>query len=273
MHTNNMMYIIDCYKSLPQLIVCFLLLFASCHRDKQSGLDEIASLHPAPQIVALNTREGYIFNPVTGDSILPIINSLGDTVKTGVPVPARGKVIDPSSVAKPKVIPAGKPKVVPIPQNVHKIPEALTVIPVNKDSLRVITPGVDTSSFVLVNHIGDTVPTGVPIPAKGKVVPCRQPQPVKAYPPIMKDNASMNIRYLDLNQGMNSSVIFSMLEDSRGNIWFGSGRRGVSMYNGETFTNFTKNDGLEQRRKLREKFRLEFLSDATDLELSPKDKF
>ena len=38
-------------------------------------------LYPAPQTVALNTEEGYIINPVTGDSIQPIINSLGDTIK------------------------------------------------------------------------------------------------------------------------------------------------------------------------------------------------
>ena len=151
------------------------------------------TLHPAPLTVTLNTQGGYAINLLTGDSIQPIINSLGDTVKTGVPVPARGKVIDPNSVLKPKVIPAGKPKVVPTHQNIHKIPKNLTVIPVNKDALKTFTPGVDTSSFVLVNSLGDTVPTGVPIPARGKVVPCRQPQPVKALQPLMKDNASINM--------------------------------------------------------------------------------
>jgi hypothetical protein len=163
-----------------------ILSIASCNGNRQSALDEMTALHPTPQIVPLNTKEGYSINPLTGDSIHPIINSLGDIVKTGVPVPAIGKVIDPSSVLKPKVIPAGKPKVVPIPQNVHKIPEALTVIPVNIGSLKTFTPGVDTSSFVLVNSTGDTVPTGVPIPTQGKIVPCKQPQPVKALPPLMK---------------------------------------------------------------------------------------
>ena len=98
-----------------------------------------------------------------GGSIQPIVNSFGDTLKSGVPVPARGRVIDPKSVAKPKVIPAGKPKVFPIFQNVHKIPKNLTTIPVNRDALETLTPGIDTSSFVLVNSTGDTIPTGVPI--------------------------------------------------------------------------------------------------------------
>ena len=201
-------------------------------------------LYPAPQTIAVNTEEGYIINPVTGDSIQPIVNSLGDTIKTGAPIPAIGKTIHPDSVAQPRRIPVGEPEVVPIKLNVHKIPESLTVIPVNKDSLKTFTPGVDTSSFVLVNSTGDTVPTGVPIPITGKVVPCVQPQPVKALPPRMKDNASINIKYLDVEQGMNSSIVRSMLEDSRGNLWFGTKRGGVSMYNGETFTHFTEKEGL-----------------------------
>jgi len=219
-------------KVLAYLII--VLSIASCKGDKQSALNEMAPMHPAPQIVPLNTKEGYSINPVTGDIIQPLINSFGDTVKTGVPIPARGNIIDPNSVAKPKVIPAGKPKVVPIRPNIHKIPKDLTVIPVHKGSLKTITPGVDT------------VPISISVPARGKIVPCKQPIPVKASPPLMKDNASINIKYLDLYQGMNSSVIWSILEDSRGNFWFGSGRRGVSMYNGETFTHFTQKEGLSQ---------------------------
>ncbi len=229
-------------KALAYLII--LLSVASCKSDKQSSLDEMQPLYPAPQTVASNTEEGYIINPSRWDSIEHILNSFGDTLKTGVPIPARGRVIDPGSVAKPKVIPAGKPKVFPTAQNVHEIPKNLTIVPVNKDALETFTPGVDTSSFVLVNSTGDTIPTGVPISARGKVVPCRQPQPVKALPPLMKDNASINIKYLDVEQGMNSTMVTSILEDSRGNIWIGTMNQGVSMYNGETLTHYTKKEGL-----------------------------
>ncbi len=238
------------HKNLKEAFTYFtiILLLASCNSDRQSASDEMPPLYPAPQTVALNTEEGYIINPVTGDSIQSIVNSLGDTIKTGVPVPAKGKAIHPDSVAQPKIIPAGEPKVVPTHLNVYKIPENLTVIPVNKDSLKTFTPGVDTSSFMLVNSNGDTVPTGVPIPAKGKVVPCIQPQPVKALPPRMKDNARVNMKYLDIEQGMNSLYVSSILEDSHGNLWFGTDGAGVSMYNGETFTHFTKKEGLSNNR-------------------------
>ena len=141
------------------------------------------------------------------------------------------------------MIPAGKPEVVLIPKNVHKIPENITVIAVDKSALKTFTPGVDTSSFVLI-QLGDTIPTGVPISVKGKVVPCIQPKPVRALPPLMKDNARTNIKYLDIAQGMNSTSVTSILQDSRGNIWIGTQGRGVSMYNGETFAHFTQNEGL-----------------------------
>ncbi|KPL15961.1 MAG: hypothetical protein AMS26_06275 [Bacteroides sp. SM23_62] len=241
---------IQIHVSLKNLFayLIIILILASCKNEQQSPSDGIVSLYPAPQTIGLNTGEGYIINPLTGDSIQPIVNSFGAIIKTGVPVPAKGKAIHPDSVAKPKIIPAGEPKEVAVHLNIHKIPEALTVIKINKNSLATFTTGEDTSFFVLVNSSGDTLPTGVPIPITGKVVPCIQPQSVKALPPDMKDNANINMKYLDVDQGMNSSYVLSILEDSRGNLWFGSWGGGVSMYNGESFTHFTRKEGLSDHR-------------------------
>ncbi len=221
-------------------------LIVSCNSNKQDPEDEMPALYPAPKSVKLNLQEGYVINPVTGDSIQPIINSFGDTVKTGVTIPAKGRVIHPDSVAQPMKIPVGTPKVVPAKKNVHKVPENLTVIPVNKDLLKSYTPGVDIyQPFILVNSIGDTIPTGVPIPAKGEVVLSIQPKPVKALLPRMKDNASININYMDVEHGMNSSYVTSTLEDHHGNLWLGTEEGGgVNKYNGSTFMHFTEKEGL-----------------------------
>ena len=179
---------------------------------------------------------------------MPVINSLGDTIPTGKPVPARGRVIHPDSLRQPVTYPAGRPERVFMKRNVHEIPEALTSIAVDRESLQTFTPGKDTSSFVLLNSTGDTVPTGVPEPIKGRVVPCLQPQPVQALAPHMKDNAGINIHYLDVDQGMNSSYVISSLEDSHGNLWFGTWGGGVSRYDGETFTHYTRDEGLSNNR-------------------------
>jgi len=204
----------------------------------------MAPLYPDPQKIALNTDGGYKINPLTGDSILPLINSFGDTLKSGVPILLIGDSIHPEGLAKPITKAAGDPKVVMVNRNIFQIPETLTVIPVNNNSLETFTPGTATSSAVLFNSTGDTVLTGVPIPVKGKVVPCKKPQATTALLPHAKDEVSINMKYLDVEQGMNSSHVLSILEDRRGNLWFGTGGGGVSMYNGETFIHYTEKEGL-----------------------------
>ena len=228
-------------KALPYLTI--ILLLASCSSDKKSASDEMPPLYSAPQMVAYNTDEGYSINPVTGDSVQPVINSSGDTIKTGVPVPVKGKIIHPDSVGKPVIITAKEPPAIPLRSNVCKIPENLTIIPVDKDKLRTFTPGVDTPSYVLVQPSGDPYPTGIPIPIKGKVMRCIQPRPVNALQPSMIKDARLNIKYLNDTHGLLNDV-FSILMDTRGNLWFGSFEGGVSKYNGKTFTHFTEREGL-----------------------------
>jgi signal transduction histidine kinase/ligand-binding sensor domain-containing protein len=226
-----------------------VVIVLSCNDSKPIGEENKApggdQSHLTSETSQENLNESYAINPVTGDPINPIVNSFGDTVKTGVPVPAKGRVIHPDSVARPKIISAGKPKTIPTYLNIHKVPENLTVIPINKDELRTFTPGTDTSSFVLVNSNGDTIPTGVPILIKGKIVKAIHTQPVLALPPQIKEKTQVSMKYLDVDQGLNNvSNVTSILEDKSGNIWIGTWGGGVSRYDGVTFTHFTQNEGL-----------------------------
>jgi serine phosphatase RsbU (regulator of sigma subunit)/sugar lactone lactonase YvrE len=248
-------------KSLHLLSVLVLLTAViSCNRTPKDDGTTPPPLFPQAKSMEANPKGGYTLNSVTGDTIKPLVNSLGDTVKTGIPIPAKGRIIHPDSVAKPKsfkVPPQSQLAQINAHPNKHKIPDNLTVIPVNKDSLKTISfsssptkggvpagrGGLDTSHYI-INSIGDTVKTGVPIPVKGKKVKTIQPIPTKALPPAVKDAAIVNLQYLDVDQGMNSSYVWSILEDSHGNLWFGTYGGGVSKYNGESFTHFTEKEGL-----------------------------
>ncbi|MFT6167695.1 MAG: serine phosphatase RsbU (regulator of sigma subunit)/streptogramin lyase [Vicingaceae bacterium] len=207
-----------------------------------------APLYPQPKVIAANIEGDYMTNTITGDTIQPIITESGDTLITGIPIPAEGKTIHPDSVAQPKVVLyTPSDSIYNAHPNVHKTPDNLTVIPVNKDSLITILVGEiakDDTSHYLVNSTGDTLQTGIPIPAKGKTVPTTQPLPTKALLPRFKDAAISNMQYLDVDQGMASSYVFSILEDKGGNLWFGTEGGGVSRYDGESFTHFTTNEGL-----------------------------
>ena len=171
-----------------------------------------------------------------------LVNSLGDTLITGVPIPAIGKIIHPDSVSKPNVVQVGLPKVDSANTNVHLvgIPKVITI---NQDAL-VTLPFGEGKGGVLVNSIGDTIPTGIAIPTKGKTVPTKQPQPIPALAPRFKDNVINNMQYLDVDQGMPSSYVLCVYEDQSGNLWFGTSGGGVTKYNGSSFTHFTEKEGL-----------------------------
>jgi len=248
-------YKINHMKKLIYPIIAILLIATSCS-DSSKHQDVPPPLFPQPQTVALNTNGGYITNAVTGDTIQPIILENGDTLKTGVPIPATPKIIHPDSVTAPKVVKAATELVVVNAHpNRHKIPKDLPSIPVDRSQLKTIKVGEGNPDFVLVNSIGDTIPTGIPIPSKGKTLSIGegkggviQPKPIKALPPATKDAAIANIQYLDVDQGMKSSYVFSILEDKSGNLWFGTSGGGVSKYDGESFVHFTEKEGLSNNR-------------------------
>lgn len=154
----------------------------------------------------------------------------GDTIPTGVPIPAAGKRVDPDSVAGPETFPLrAQPRAVPLPLNVHPAGTP-KVVPVSR-KLTVLTPGKDG------------IPLPETVPARGKRTLAGQPEPVPALAPRFKEAAKYDIRYLDVDQGMISSYVNSMLQDRQGNLWFGT-LDGVSRYDGHTFTHYTTREGL-----------------------------
>jgi len=154
-------------------------------------------------------------------------------------VEARGYVVPKDSMATPRVfpvdetklekIPAGKPKMVPAGNNV--IPAGKpNVVPAGKP--RVIILGTDT--FTLPKMVR----------AIDKPFLAKQPKPMAALPFRRKDDVICNIQYLDVDQGMISSAVWSMLKDKNGNLWFGT-VNGLSRYNGKSFTHYAEEEGLK----------------------------
>jgi ligand-binding sensor domain-containing protein/serine phosphatase RsbU (regulator of sigma subunit) len=192
----------------------------------------------------LNPTGGYRINHVTGDSILPIVNSRGDIVTTGESLPVHGRVIDPAAVAVPRVTRAGDPREVAASLYVHPVPGNLTIKPVQVTDLLAESGEEERSAHFLLNSTGDTLITGQPFPVTGKQVPCVQPRPVPTMPPGIKDRASMDIKYLDVYHGMISSQVISLTEDLQGNIWFGSTGGGAARYDGNTLSVYGDAEGL-----------------------------
>ena len=232
----------------------YLLLLLLCIACRENNETDTAPppLYAEPITVEANPEGGYITNTVTGDTIEPIILYNGDTLQSGIPIPVEGKAIDPDSVSKPETIAIKKPdRIINAHPHVHKIPDKLTVIPVNHDSLLVIPlPDISDSdtSHYFVTSKGDTIRTGIPLPVRGKEVPAIHPPITTALPPRINEAAIADFQNIRMEQGMASSSIMSMLEDKYGNLWFGTFGGGVSKYDGHSFTHFSEKEGLSNGR-------------------------
>ncbi len=158
-------------------------------------------------------------------------------------VEAHGYVVPKDSMAEPKVIPAGKPRIV----RAGKPKVALTNTNVHPAGIprvviagvpRVCTPGQDSFSLPkTVLAVDSPFMAGIP-----EVVNTRDQPP------------SQNFSSFGKLQGLKSDVIGCLLEDKRGNLWFGTGGSGVSKYDGKSFTHFTVKEGLSNNyiRSMRE---------------------
>ena len=158
-----------------------------------------------------------------------MVNNLGDTIPTGVPIQTKGQIIDMDSLGGVESIPVKKPpKVVPIPTHIKALGEP-KIIPLSKEP-KILVPGIDYSH-----------PRTFSI--KAEVVPALHSMPIPTPPPRFKDDATFNRQYIDASNGLRSTSVFSIFEDSKGNIWMGTDN-GLSRFNGQSLTHFTEEQGL-----------------------------
>lgn len=125
---------------------------------------------------------------------------------------------------------AGNPEVVLTNTNVHT---AGTPVVVKAGAPIVSVPGSGSWTAPEVKPAIDTLR-----------IPATSPAPASSLPFRMKDAASYNMQYLDVDQGLSSSYIWDIYEDHRGNMWFATDGGGVTRYDGKTFFHYTEQNGL-----------------------------
>jgi len=132
-----------------------ILLFAACRTKEEGSFDDPPPLYSSPRVVELKTGKGYTINPTWGDTIQPVINSLGDTIITGRPIPLIGQVIYLDSMPEPEIVRARNPIVSPIKKNISVVPEIESVIPVIRDSLKSYSPVSNTKPEIIITILNN----------------------------------------------------------------------------------------------------------------------
>ncbi len=203
------------------LFTTFLALFYSCNNDKKNDAFSNNSVFSPNKI---DTSKLQTIN-INKDSLLIITPG-----ENGIPLPKTIKASKPTikhNTLTPKL--AGSPKVTSINHALKVITPGKNGIPLPKNFL------IPDTGYSIQN--GDTVYAPITKTAG-------YPLLTNALPSRYKDAATYNVQYLDVDQGMPSSYIRNILQDKRGNIWFGTSGGGASRYDGKSFTNFTEKEGL-----------------------------
>ena len=143
----------------------FLIFLVICCRNKEKFSNFQQKLYPESKIVQLNTNNGYVLNQVSNDTIKKLINSYGDTIKTGTELPIKGKIINSDSILLPKKNSIISKKNVKIRSHFleNKTQINLTKFENSKIKLNKTKFGHGNQKFSLISCEGDTIPTGIPV--------------------------------------------------------------------------------------------------------------
>lgn len=200
-----------------------------------------------PLSIALNTDEGYTYNQFNGDSIPRLINGYGEEIITGKPQEITGISVHPDSILYTEKIRVPQP-IISTAEDLYQdtkftkysAPKKLENF-ILEEVLIFVTRS--QRNFIL-NSIGDSISTGVPLAIAGTTVPVTFKPSITASSWQSKEDLFYNIQFLDVDQGLPSSYILCTLQDHLGNIWIGTSGGGISKYNGHAFYNYTTEDGL-----------------------------
>lgn len=188
------------------------------------------------------------YSRIVGDySVGSEIKKLNFTRKKFTGIDKSSLTVIPAKIFGPFPIKSQK-----IPYNGITIVEAGIPIEIEIDfsTLNVSTPGKGAALNPLVYELSELGPidentkTEYYTKYAPVVVKARQSRPIAAQPMHINENASFNIQYLDMEQGLMDGDIWSIMEDSRGNIWFGSLLSGICRYDGRSLTYYTIKEGL-----------------------------
>ncbi len=158
-----------------------------------------------------------------------IVLASGDTLFTGVPIKL-----------KKEEIPLGYVKKKPLQKapEVYKSHKGFTKAKTpNIVSIASIEKKLDEAKLGNKELGKDTTLVGIHLDIK-------LAKPENATSPSYKDAAIYDIQCMGLDQGLGSEYVYSILEDSKGFLWFGCYFDGLTRFDGKVFTRFVGGDDI-----------------------------
>ena len=225
------------------LFILPILFIWSCSESPTSS-DSILSETLLPQVVLLDTVNGYKLNQLTGDSVVKELSYEGYSLVSGRSILLKGQLVSSDSMEVPQMTEANPPR---ISSNVKSYLEGQTnisVVKIDENLAEKIKLGEGDTSFIVKNSQGIEIPTGVRIKAEGEKKRVVRTKPEPALAPKYSDKGTFDIKYIDEDQGLPFATTYAIMQDSKSKVWIGSPTGGVSVYDGNFFTHYTEKDGF-----------------------------
>lgn len=218
--------------------LCFLILLGfigfSCEMRSVQNQKESATLYPLPTSLPLNLNKGYTRHATNGDSLKPIITHTGEPLITGRPL-----------LLKPKVLNI-KPKVLASPTIGSEKPLYTNQWVLGKPIIHRIKPktySLKSRRIAAKNLPGETIPIETPLLLRGKKKLLTIAPSLPIGTPRYQDNALYDMQNFGPQQGLYSSIVYDICQSKRGGLWLAT-YKGLSYYDGNTFTHYTPKEGL-----------------------------
>lgn len=264
---------------MKRIFLCIVLVICTfgCKKKESSNVQTPPVLYVTPKSAPVNLTNGYTHNVVSGDSISPITELSRKGIVSGHLFPVKPRVL----TLKPTVLPVANAKIQKWRQNIHivKVTDpTIHHVQGQKQSLSerqapIINPKGDTIPtlqplpLVGKKQLMKFAPATVIKPAYSQDNTLLNVQDFstkqgfsssKVYDihPSVRGGMWLatydGITYYDgtsftdftINEGLPGSNVRSIIEDTKGCVWFCPRQNGLCRYDGDTLTTFTSTGGL-----------------------------
>lgn len=260
----------------------FLLIFwttiaLSCKHKSSSQKQQLSVAYAQPVSLPLNTDKGYAVNVITGDSIQPVQSNYKGPVRADGSLLFKKKTlsIQPKalmtgdSIKKEvpiysNIVPIGKPVTYQIKGQTHRLKDKQSIvinplkdtifsrIPIatqGKKRVLLSTPPVQIGTLRYKDEtLQDIQNFGIQQGMYSSTIydVCKSKKGglwLATYDGISYYDGTLFTHYTQ-KEGLPNGNVRSILEDSKGNIWFCPKGRGICRYDGDSLTIFNNRHGL-----------------------------
>jgi len=157
-----------------------------------------------------------------------IVNSIGDTIKTGIPLVITGKEVEEDTLLPIRTNVLSEPT--PLQKEKTMFPAGVPVI-------------IESGQPTIWNIENDFESDSTTLKFEGIIHAINHPKLIRAEPGRFRDNAVGHLKYWDVDQGMNSSYCLHTYFDSRGYLWIAT-YVGLTRFDGVNFLHYGKENGI-----------------------------